>query len=117
MAATRISLPVRPPSRTTDMHGTIRTRPGLAEISDVVQVASSATVVTLSADSEAAVGRAVFNDSTAILTLKLGLGASTSSMTVKIPAAGHYEVPFGYTGPISGLWAAANGNAYVTTIS
>jgi hypothetical protein len=32
-------------------------------------------------------------------------------------ADAYYEVPFGYTGRIDGIWASANGNARVTEMT
>lgn len=59
----------------------------------------------------------IHNDSTAILYVKFGTTATTSSYTVKMVADAYYEVPFGYTGRIDGIWASANGAARVTEIT
>lgn len=62
-------------------------------------------------------GAAVTNDSTAALYLSLGTTtASATTYTVKIPAGGYYEVPFGYTGQIRGIWSSANGAARLTEV-
>ena len=79
-------------------------------------VASSATNVTLWAAAGGTRGRAVFNDSTAVLYLKYGATASTSSFTVQIASNGYYEFPQPtYVGQVDGIWAAANGNARLTS--
>lgn len=96
---------------------TVATREATNATSAVTQVASSATNVTLKASNANRRGLSVHNDSTAILYLKLGATASTTSYTVKMAADSHYEVPFGYTGIVDGIWASANGNAYVTEIT
>lgn len=83
----------------------------------VTQVASSATNVTLLASAAGRRGSTVYNASTAILYLKLGATASATSYTTQVAASGYYEVPFGYTGIIDGIWAAANGFAYVTSLT
>lgn len=80
----------------------------------LANVASSATVVTLQALNTSRLGWTVWNDSTSVLYLKFGSGASATSCTVKIAADGYYELPFLYTGVITGIWASANGNARVT---
>lgn len=80
-------------------------------------VPSSATVVTLRAANTARKGLTIFNDSSAALTIKLGAAASQSDFTTKIAAGGYYEVPFRYTGIVTGLWASANGNALVTELA
>ncbi len=81
----------------------------------VTSVASSASSVTLFAANAAAAGRTIFNDSTAVLYVKFGTTASTSSYTVQIAANGYYEIArplFG--GRVDGIWASANGNARLT---
>ncbi len=62
-------------------------------------------------------GRIVHNDSTGILYLKFGTGASTTSYTVKIPPDGFFEFPKPtYTGDVAGIWSAANGSARTTEV-
>lgn len=81
----------------------------------VTQVPSSATSVTILAANANRVGAAIYNDSSQILYLKLNSGAaSSSSYTVQLGVQGYYCLPFRYVGVITGIWAAANGNAYVT---
>lgn len=93
----------------------VREKPNTTSaVTSVAAATSSTTLLALNAQRR---GATIHNDSTAILYLKLGATASTSSFTVKIAADGYYEVPFGYTGVIDGIWAAANGNARVTELS
>lgn len=95
-------------------------RQAIAQKSDttaVSQVASSASNVTLKAANTARLGLSIHNDSTQVLYVKLGATASATSYTVKMAANSHYETPFGYTGIVDGIWASANGNAYVTEIT
>lgn len=80
-------------------------------------VASSATTVTLLAANTSRLGAAIYNDSTQIVYVKLGATASATSYTVQLMPNGMYEAPFGYTGVIDGIWAAANGNARVTELT
>lgn len=80
-------------------------------------VASSASNVTILASNANRKGATVTNDSTAVLYLKFGATASTSSYTVQVPSMGYYEVPFKYTGIIDGIWSSANGNARVTELT
>jgi hypothetical protein len=89
-----------------------------ADTSSVTSVASSATTVSLLASNTARKMATFYNDSTAILYLKLGATASTSSYTLQIAAGGYYELPFPcYTGAIDGIWASANGNARITELT
>jgi hypothetical protein len=85
-------------------------------------VSGSASSVTVLAANTARKGATIVNDSTALLYLKFGSSASTSSYTVVLAGAAsapfaYYEVPFGYTGIITGIWASAAGNARVTEVT
>ncbi len=98
--------------------GSVTANPTFPSSSSVTQVASSASSVTLKASNASRRGLSIFNDSTQTLYLKLGATASTTSYTVQVPSQGFYELPqVVYTGVIDGIWASANGNAYVTEIS
>jgi len=81
----------------------------------VTAVASSATVVTLLAANTARVGALVVNSSTATLYLKLGSAASLTSWSVQLDPGAYWEMPRRYyTGIITGIWSAVNGDAKVT---
>jgi hypothetical protein len=83
----------------------------------LANVASSATSVTIFAAVDKALGRTVYNDSTAVLYLAFtSSAASTSAYTVQIAAGGYYEFPqVTYSGAVTGIWSSANGNARVTS--
>lgn len=71
-------------------------------------VAASLVTVTILAANTARTGATIVNANVAgagILFLKLGAGA-TLDLDIPIAPAGYYEVPFGYTGIITGVWAA-----------
>ena len=77
-------------------------------------VAAAAVDTLILASNTSRLGATVFNDSTAILYLALGtVAASTTDFTLKMAAASYYEVPFGYTGQIRGIWASATGSARI----
>lgn len=80
-------------------------------------VSGSATSVTLLASNTSRKGVTIYNDSSAILYVKFGASASTTSFTIKMAADTYYEVPFGYTGIIAGIWASATGSARVTEMT
>lgn len=81
----------------------------------LANVISSVTSVTLQASNVNRKGLAIFNDSAAVLYVKFGATASTTSYTVQIGAGGYYELPQPcYTGVVDGIWASANGNARIT---
>lgn len=88
---------------------------GVATVSSVSDTASSTTLL---AANHLRRGAAVYNDSTAILYLKLGATASTSSFTVKMQPDDYYELPAGYLGRIDGIWASdASGAARITELT
>jgi len=76
-------------------------------------VAGSASSVTLLSTNSNRLGATIFNDSTAILYVKLGTTASTSSFQYKVYPEQTVEIPYGYTGRIDGIWASAAGNARI----
>lgn len=94
--------------------GTVTQRTQAPGTSEVASVASSASNTTLLPANTNRLGATVYNDSTQVLYLKLGATATTSSYTVQLGANDYVEIPFGYTGIIDGIWAAANGNARVS---
>lgn len=80
-------------------------------------IASSVANQTLLAANVSRKGATIYNDSTQVLYLKLGAGASATSYTIQLDGGDYYEVPFKYIGIIDGLWAVANGNARVTELT
>ena len=94
------------------------TAPAPATSSAASNVASSASSVTILAANAARRGATVFNDSTAVLYLLMGAGtASTSNYSLQMAALTYFEAPFGFTGQLTGIWAAANGNARLTEVT
>lgn len=80
-------------------------------------VAGSASSVALLASNVARLGAVINNDSTAVLYVKLGATASTTSYTYKLYTDGVCEIPYGYTGAVDGIWSSATGNARLTEFS
>jgi hypothetical protein len=80
-------------------------------------VAGSASSVTLLALNVARKGATIHNDSSAILYVKFGTTASTTSYTVKMVADAYFEFPFGFTGRVDGIWASATGSARITEMT
>jgi hypothetical protein len=77
-------------------------------------VAGSASSVLLLAHNGGRKGASIFNDSTAVLYVKLGTTASTTDYQAQLQPLQYYEVPFNYVGIIHGIWASATGNARVS---
>ncbi|MBD2303764.1 MULTISPECIES: hypothetical protein [Nostocales] len=80
-------------------------------------VSASTTSISLLASNSSRKGGTIWNRSTARLYIEFGVTASTSAFTAMLEADGYYEIPFSYTGTISGIWAAANGNALVRELT
>lgn len=76
-------------------------------------VASSTTSVSLLAINTSRKGATVWNASTATLYLDLDAAASLTDYAARLDPGGYYEVPYGFTGAIAGIWSAVNGNALV----
>ena len=87
--------------------------------STITSVSGAVTSTQLLASNTSRKNAAFYNDSTAILYLKLGTTASTTSYTVQIPASGYYELPVGkiYTGEIDGIWSGAVGAVRITELT
>ena len=49
--------------------------------------------------------------------LKLGAGASATSFTLQLVASAYYEVPSGYTGPITAFSTAASASPHLQVTS
>lgn len=80
-------------------------------------VASSTTSQTIAAANSNRKGLTIWNKSTANLYIDFDSSASTSDAAVEIAGGGYYEMPFNYTGIVSGIWDAENGNAYVRELT
>ena len=102
---------------TTAVTGTVTVTSATSATATLSNVASSASSVTLLASNASRLGATITNDSTAILYVKFGASASTSSYVVRMPSNAYYEVPFRYTGLIAGIWDSATGNARVTEMT
>ncbi len=94
--------------------------PTAASTATTSSVADQDTNINLLASNSSRKGAMVFNESTAVLYLKLGTTASLTSYTVQIQSNGYYELPgpIVYTGNIDGIWASnASGNARITELT
>jgi hypothetical protein len=100
-----------------DTLGVHVSRSATAETATLSNVSASASSVTLSSANTFRKGLSIHNDSSAILYVKFGITAFTTSYTVKMIADAYYELPFGYTGRIDGIWASATGAARITELT
>lgn len=91
--------------------------PSIATTSTPSAVNASTTSVTILALNSNRKGATIWNNSTADLYIDFDSAASTSDFAVKLSAGGYFELPFDYTGVISGIWSAANGAALVRELT
>jgi len=82
----------------------------------LTSVASSASSVQLLAANPQRRGASIQNTSTAILYVRIGGGTAdiTTGHSVQMASNTYFEIPAGYTGAITGIWASANGSANMT---
>lgn len=101
-----------------DLKGRLFSRPH-SQTSTVTAVADNAASVQLLAANTARVGAIITNDSSARLYIKLGTTASTTDYSVSLAQHGSFELPFGYTGRIDGIWATDpnDGAARITELT
>lgn len=79
-------------------------------------VNSGASSVTILASNANRKGATITNTDANTLYLDLSGGtASSTSFSVPLAAGGYYGVPFGYTGAITGIWAADGSGAALVT--
>lgn len=73
---------------------------------------------TLLASNSSRLGATIFNSNTVgggvILYVSLGSTCTPTNFTLEVAAGGYYEVPFGYTGIITGVFSSATGSANIT---
>lgn len=102
----------------TAVVGTVTTRIITSATATLSNITSTTVSTTLLTSNTARIGGTIYNDSTAILYLKFGTTASTTSFTAKLLAEDYYELsPPIFTGHITGIWAATNGAARATELT
>ena len=80
-------------------------------------IPASTTSALLLASNPARKGATIWNNSTSNLYIEFVATATTTVFAVKISADGYYELPFNYTGSVSGIWDAATGLALVRELT
>jgi len=94
----------------------VETISGKAGTSTITSVASSITSVSLLAANTDRLGATIYNDGNKKLYIAFGSTASTTAFTVEVHKEQYFEVPYTYTGEISGIWDVANGSARITEL-
>lgn len=86
---------------------------GTGTLTSVDSTASSTTILAANPDR---LGATIYNTDANALYILLGAGtASASNLSWSIAANSQYQVPFGYTGIIVGVWAADGAGAAKVT--
>jgi hypothetical protein len=100
-----------------DTAGNLRVREQSRSSAVLVNVADQATSINIVSSDATRANLTIVNDSTAILYIKFGATASTTSFSYKIGPDGTFEMPTPiYTGAIDGIWSAdASGSARSTS--
>lgn len=80
-------------------------------------IAAAVASTVLLAANAARKGATIYNNSTATLYIDLDNAVTTAAYTAQLAPGGYYEVPYNFTGDISGIWSAANGNALVRELT
>lgn len=90
-----------------------------ATVAALTSVTADTATTTLLAANSNRVGATILNDSTATLYLRLSTtgDASATNRSVDIGPSDYYELPYGYTGRVEGIWSAVNGAARITEFS
>tara|TARA_R100000995_G_scaffold75030_1_gene44238 strand:+ start:4738 stop:5151 length:414 start_codon:yes stop_codon:yes gene_type:complete len=89
---------------------------GSGSTSVVSSVASSTSSVELLASASGRIEGVIQNDSTAVLYVKFGTAATSSSFTISLDPQEAVVIDK-YNGVVHGTWASVNGNARVTVIT
>ena len=90
----------------------------LSDTATRTSITAAITSTTLLVLNTVRLGATIFNDSTA--TLFIGLGStvvSVTDFTVRLGKHQYFELPFGFTGEIRGIWSAVNGSARITELT
>jgi hypothetical protein len=85
-------------------------RSGLGTLSSVASAASSTTILAANGKRK---GACIFNTDANALCLRLdgGTATTTTGFNVRLTQNQYFEVPFGYTGLITGIWEADGAGA------
>lgn len=101
----------------------VSSTPSLPATSTTSTVAGAAVTTSLLASNTSRLGATFFNEqatdgSGATLYLLLDAAvASLTNYTSQVPPNAYYEVPYGYTGEVRGIWSAAAGDVRVTELT
>lgn len=105
-----LTLPALPAG--TNVIGSVTQAPSTT--ATLTNVSASASSVTLLASNSGRLHAQLWNDSASVLYLKYGSTASATSCIAAVDPGERWEMPYRYTGIITGIWVSATGTARVT---
>ena len=81
-------------------------KPATSSFGTLSSVASAATSTTILAANARRKGATIFNTDANALCLRLdgGVATTTTGFNVRLVQNAYFEIPFGYTGLITGIW-------------
>jgi hypothetical protein len=97
--------------------GTFATKETRSSTPNSSFVNSNTSSILILASNANRLGATLYNDSTQVAYVKLGVTASTTSYTIQMLPNSYYEVPFNYTGEIDAIWPVANGAMRYTELT
>jgi hypothetical protein len=97
--------------------GTFATKETRSSTPNSSFVNSNTSSIVILASNANRLGATLYNDSTQVAYVKLGVTASTTSYTIQMLPNSYYEVPFNYTGEIDAIWPVANGAMRYTELT
>ena len=80
-------------------------------------VAASSTSTKILAANPDRKGAQFWNTSASTLFIKLGSAASATSYSLQMGPGDYFEMPFGFTGDVNGIWQSASGNVLITELT
>lgn len=92
-------------------------------VSNAISFAASTSAVTLLSTNSTRTGAMIVNDSGSANNLYILFGAgyqntvSTTNYSARLRPGDYYEVPFGFSGRIDGIWSGTSGNVYITEMT
>lgn len=95
---------------------TVENTPATADTGTVTTASVTNSNTTVLASNNQRLGATIYNEGTVPCFVKLGSTASATSYTIRIIVDAYYEVPFGYTGIITGITASGTATLRVTEL-
>jgi len=96
---------------------TVENTPATSGIGTVTTASVTTSNTTVLASNNSRMGATIYNEGTVTALVKLGSTASATSYTVKILQDGYYEVPFSYTGIVTGITASGTATCRVSELT